>query len=149
MTFYAKCCVSIEFYLVSCKVEFQAGCGDYWEVLSPLIWLASRSHWLWLSKHRYNVSHADLICSGFRITPKIIIRSDVFCLMVLCLDHTGENNCSAAPRLDKMAPGLARTGHMFLLRIARDENASEWESEFIVQKREHELYAHSPQQWNP
>lgn len=141
----------IVFYLVSCKVEFQAGCWDnmYWKVLSPLIWLASRSHWLWLLKHRYNVPHADLICSGSRITPKIIIRSDVFCLMVLCLDHTGENNYSAALRLDKMAPGLAWTGHMFLLRIARDENASEWESEFIVQKREHELYAHSPQQWNP
>lgn len=72
-----------------------------------------------------NVSHADLVCFGSRIAPKIIIRSDVFHLMVLRLDHTGENNCSAAPRLDKMAPGLAWTGHMFLLRIARDENASE------------------------
>lgn len=76
-------------------------------------------------KHRYNVSHAHLMRSGSRIAPKIIIRSDVL-LMVLHLDHTRENNCSAAPRLDKMAPGLAWTGHMLFLRIARDENAREW-----------------------
>jgi len=60
---------------------------------------------------------AHLMRSGSRIAPKIIIRSDVL-LMVLQLDHTRENNCSAAPWLDKMAPGLAWTGHMLFLRIA-------------------------------